>query len=89
MKNRVRSCDAPCFSLAICRKLWYSKSGATSTPVGGSPRILFGGEILLFAPNPKGKGVMVMNVTWEGIFQFCMVIMTVIALVRQDNNKKR
>ena len=30
-----------------------------------------------------------MNVTWEGIFQFCMVIMTVIALVRQDNNKKR
>ncbi len=30
-----------------------------------------------------------MDVTWEGIFQFCMVIMTVIALVRQDNNKKR
>ena len=30
-----------------------------------------------------------MNVTWEEIFQFCMVIMTVIALVRQDNNKKR
>ena len=30
-----------------------------------------------------------MDVTWEGIFQFCMVIMTVIALVRQDNNKRR
>ena len=28
-------------------------------------------------------------VTWEGIFQFCMVIATVIALVRQDNNEKR
>ena len=29
-------------------------------------------------------------VTWEGIFQFCMVITAVIALVRQDNdNKKR
>ena len=30
-----------------------------------------------------------MNVTWEEIFQFCMVIIAVIALVRQDNNKKR
>ena len=28
-------------------------------------------------------------VTWEGIFQFCMVIATVIALVRQDNNKEK
>ena len=28
-------------------------------------------------------------VTWEELFQFCMVIATVIALVRQDNNKKR
>ena len=30
-----------------------------------------------------------MSVTWEGIFQFCMLIIAVIALVRQDNNKKR
>ena len=30
-----------------------------------------------------------MDVTWEGIFQFCMFIATVIALVLQANNKKR
>ncbi len=30
-----------------------------------------------------------MDVTWEEIFQFCMLIVAVIALVRQDNNKKR
>ena len=30
-----------------------------------------------------------MDVTWEGIFQFCMLIVAVIALVCQDNNKKR
>ena len=30
-----------------------------------------------------------MDVTWEGIFQFCMLIVAVIALVRQENNKKR
>ncbi len=28
-------------------------------------------------------------VTWEGIFQFCMLIAAVIALVLQANNKKR
>ena len=30
-------------------------------------------------------------VTWEGLFQFCMVIVAVIALVFQanDNNKKK
>ena len=28
-------------------------------------------------------------VTWEGIFQFCMVIISVITLVRQDNNNKK
>ena len=28
-------------------------------------------------------------VTWEGIFEFCMVIIAVITLARQDNNKKR
>ncbi|CCX90127.1 MAG: putative holin-like toxin [Oscillospiraceae bacterium] len=30
-----------------------------------------------------------MDVTWEGIFQFCMLIAAVIALVLQANNKKR
>lgn len=29
-----------------------------------------------------------MDVTWEGIFQFCLVIIAVIALVRQDNKKR-
>lgn len=28
-------------------------------------------------------------VTWEELFQFCMVIIAVIALVFQANNKKR
>ena len=28
-------------------------------------------------------------VTWEELFQFCMVIIAVIALVRQDNNKTK
>ena len=30
-----------------------------------------------------------MDVTWEGIFQFCMVITAVIALVIQANNKEK
>ena len=30
-----------------------------------------------------------MDVTWEGIFQLCMLIAAVIALVLQANNKKR
>ena len=30
-----------------------------------------------------------MDVTWEGIFQFCLVIIAVVTLVRQDNDKKR
>lgn len=30
-----------------------------------------------------------MDVTWEGIFQFRMLIAAVIALVLQANNKKR
>ncbi len=28
-------------------------------------------------------------VTWEGIFEFCMVIATVISLVLQANNNKK
>ena len=30
-----------------------------------------------------------MDVTWEGIFQFCMVLISVIALVLQNNNKEK
>ncbi len=30
-----------------------------------------------------------MDVTWEGIFQFCMVIIAVIALVIQADNKEK
>ncbi len=49
--------------------------------------ILFGGDHSL--PPIEREGVTDMDVTWEGIFQFCMLIIAVIALVRQDNNKKR
>ncbi len=30
-----------------------------------------------------------MDVTWDGIFQFCMLIAAVIALVFQVNNKEK
>jgi len=30
-----------------------------------------------------------MDVTWEGIFQFCLVIIAVISLVLQVNNKEK
>ena len=76
------------FLLAIPRILWYAVPGAvSSTPVGGSPRSFSG--VISSLPLHDRKGVMVMDVTWEGIFQFCLVIMAVITLVRQDNNKKR
>ena len=77
------------FLLAIPRILWYAVPGAvSSTPVGGSPRS-FSGVISSFAPFMIERGWRFMDVTWEGIFQFCLVIMAVITLVRQDNNKKR
>ena len=47
----------------------------------------FGGDASL--PPIERKGVAGMDVTWEGIFQFCMLIAAVIALVLQANNKKR
>lgn len=75
------------YFLAICRILCYSISGATSTPVGGSPSILIGGDTLLFTPNRKKGGAHM--VTWEGLFAFCMVIIAVISLVRQDNDNKK
>ena len=28
-------------------------------------------------------------VTWEGIFAFCMVVIAIISLVRQDHDKKK
>ena len=42
-----------------------------------------------FAPNLSREGVADMVVTWEGIFQFCMLIAAVIALVLQANNNKK
>ena len=71
--------------LEIWRKVCYAVCGATSTTVGGSPRF-YGGDTSL--PPIAREGVMVM-VTWEGLFQFCMVIATVIALVIQAYNDKK
>ena len=96
------------FLLAIFRNLCYAVDGATSsTPVGGSPGFLFGGDTYLFAPNRKRGGgasrsesnkrwpvaiaplfMAVMGVSWSELFQFCMVILTVIALVLQNNKEK-
>ena len=44
--------------------------------------------VLIFLPPIERKGVTDM-VTWEELFGFCMVIIAVITLARQDNNKKR
>ena len=30
-----------------------------------------------------------MNITWEEIFQFCMLVVAVINLILQANNKKK
>ena len=49
---------------------------------------IFSGVMLLLPPIER-TGVAGMDVTWEGIFQFCMLIAAVIALVLQANNKKR
>ena len=79
--------DMPRFFLAFSRILCYSVAGATSTPVGGSPRS-FSGVIYSLLP-PYRKGGRFMDVTWEGIFQFCLVIIAVIGLVLQVNNKEK
>ena len=74
--------------LAFCRKLCYADCGATSsTPVGGSPGFLFGGDTYSLPPIER-EGVAVMGVSWSELFQFCMVILTVIALVLQNNKEK-
>ena len=48
----------------------------------------FGGDLLLLPPIER-EGVTGMNVTWDELFQFCMVIIAVIALVLQANNKEK
>ena len=73
-------------SLAISWFLCYAVAGAASTPAGGSP--FFIGGYSSFLPPIERKGVAGM-VTWEELFGFCMVIIAVITLARQDNNKKR
>ena len=67
----------------------YAIPGATSTPVGGFPST-FSGVMLLFTPNPKQReGVADVFVTWNDLFQFCTVILTVILLVYQMTNKEK
>ena len=61
-------------------------NGTTSIPVSGSPDS-FGGEKISLPPIvQRGGGGMV---TWSELFQFGMFLVAVIALVCQDNNKKR
>ena len=49
---------------------------------------MYSGVIHFFCPQSQRKGVADM-VTWEELFQFCMVIATVIALVLQVNNNEK
>ena len=66
----------------FCATLWMVLPVKT---VGGWPlSFLFGGDTS-FAPNRYREGVLFM-VTWEGIFAFCMVIIAVISLARQDRD---
>ena len=66
----------------FCATLWMVLPVKT---VGGWPLcFLFGGDTS-FTPNRYREGVLFM-VTWEGIFAFCMVIIAVISLARQDRD---
>ena len=76
------------FFLAIGHILCYAVTGATSTPVGGFPRI-FSGVIYFFCPQSQREGVSVMDATWEEIFQFCTFVVAVISLVLQANGNKK
>ena len=70
----------PRLILAICQILCYSVRGATSTPAGGSPDVFSSGvKQLLFTPNLYREGVARMNVTWSDLFQFCILIVAVLA----------
>ena len=80
--------DTTCFLLAIFRILCYAISGTTSTPVGGSP-VIFRGRYASLPPINNREGVTAMNITWEEIFQFCMLVVAVINLVLQVNDKKK
>ena len=51
------------------------------------PPVFFSGVIHIFAPVREKGGDTVM-VSWSELFQFCMVILTVIALVLQNNKEK-
>ena len=53
-------------------------------PPGWPLSFLFGGDTS-FAPNRYREGVLFM-VTWEGLFAFCMVIIAVISLARQNRD---
>ena len=80
--------DISRFLLAIFRNLCYAVDGATSsTPVGGSPGFLSGVNTYL-CPLYR-RGVTDMGVSWSELFQFCMVLISVIALVLQNNNKEK
>ena len=68
----------------------YAIPGATSTPVGGSPSNFSQGVNFLFiAPILSREGVADVFVTWNDLFQFCTVILTVILLVYQMTNKEK
>ena len=55
--------------------------------VGGSP--IFSG-VIFFAPDPHREGVSSM-ITWSELFQFCTLIIALLALVVQiiENSKKK
>ncbi len=66
----------------LCATLWMVLPVKT---VGGWPlSFLFGGDTS-FTPNRYREGVLFM-VTWEGLFAFCMVIIAVISLARQNRD---
>lgn len=84
--NAFPQWDAPLFACnlsdtVLCCLRCYQHPGRRF------PRF-FGGDLLLLPPIER-EGVTGMNVTWDELFQFCMVIIAVIALVLQANNKEK
>ena len=78
------------FFLAICRILCYSVRGATGTPVGGSPLDFSpGGNPLYLPPINIERGLTDMYVSWNDLFAFCTIILTVILVVYQMTNKEK
>ena len=72
--------------LAIRCMMCYAVVGATSTPVGGSPRS-FSGVMFFFAPNRKKGGEYM--VTWQDLFQFGLFLVALISLVLQEHDNKK